>query len=117
MTKRQENEAFVKMLNEFPKVFGRVSFRERLMLRAAFSYVVEEIIVDLERENSELKEKYNRVDIIGYDALKNLTEAKERIRQLLFHLTNDTFYVTFETQEQSVERARQFLRGAENDRK
>ena len=64
-----------------------------------------------EKENAELKEKYNRVDIIGYDALKNLTEAKERIRALLFHLTNDTFYVTFETQEQSVERARQFLRG------
>ena len=68
-------------------------------------------IPELEKENAELTEKYNRVDIIGYDALKNLTKAKERIRALLFHLTNDTFYVTFETQEQSVERARQFLRG------
>jgi hypothetical protein len=81
------------------------------MLKTAFTYVVEEIIVDLEKENSDLKEKYNKVDIIGYDALKNLTKAKERIRALLFHLTNDTFYVTFETQEQSVERARQFLMG------
>ena len=70
------------------------------------------------KENEELKARYNRVDIIGYDALKNLTEAKDIIRELLFHITNDTFYVTFETQEQSVERARQFLRGikeAEND--
>jgi hypothetical protein len=111
MTKQQENRAFVKMLKEFPKAFGRISFRERLMLKTAFTYVVEEIIVDLEKENSDLKEKYNKVDIIGYDALKNLTKAKERIRALLFHLTNDTFYVTFETQEQSVERARQFLMG------
>lgn len=118
MTKQQENRAFVKMLKEFPKAFGRVSFRERLMLRAAFTYVVEEIVDDIEKENVELKAKYNRVDIIGYDALKNLTEAKDIIRALLFHITNDTFYVTFETQEQSVERARQFLRGikeAEND--
>ena len=72
----------------------------------------------IEKENEELKARYNRVDIIGYDALKNLTEAKDIIRELLFHITNDTFYVTFETQEQSVERARQFLRGikeAEND--
>lgn len=67
------------------------------------------------KENEELREKYNRVDIIGYDALKNLTEAKERIRALLFHITNDTFYVTFETQEQSVEKARQFLIGAKEN--
>ena len=111
MTKKQENIAFAKMLKEFPKAFGRVSFRERLMLRAAFTYVVEEIVDDIEKENVELKAKYNRVDLIGYDALKNLTEAKNIIRELLFHLTNDTFYVTFETQEQSVERARQFLCG------
>lgn len=64
-----------------------------------------------ERDITDLKEKYNRVDIIGYDALKSLTEAKERIRTLLFHITNDTFYVTFETREQSVEKARQFLKG------
>ena len=67
--------------------------------------------VELEYENAELKEKYNRVDVIGYDALKNLTEAKDIIRALLFHLTDDTFYVTFETRGQSVEKARQFLIG------
>lgn len=82
MTKQQENRAFVKMLKEFPKAFGRVSFRERLMLKVAFNYVVEEIIVDLEKENSDLKERYNRVDIIGYDALKNLTKAREIIKRL-----------------------------------
>lgn len=134
MTKEQENKAFAKMLKEFPKAFGRVSFRERFMLRAAFDYVVEEVIADikancdlaiegrdikikeLKQENEELKNRYDRVDIIGYDALKNLTVAKDIIRTLLFHLTDDTFYVTYETQEQSVERARQFLRGIkEND--
>ena len=115
MTKKQKNSAFVKMLKEFPKAFGRFSLRERLMLKVAFDYVVEEIIVDLEKENSDLKERYNKVDIIGYDALKNLTKAKDIIRQLLFHLTNDTFYVTFQTQEEIVEQARQFLLGVENE--
>lgn len=47
MTKQQENRAFAKMLKEFPKAFGRVSFRERLMLRVAFTYVVEEVIGDI----------------------------------------------------------------------
>lgn len=47
MTKQQENRAFAKMLKEFPKAFGRVSFRERLMLRTAFNYVVEEVIADI----------------------------------------------------------------------
>ena len=41
MTKQQENKAFIKMLKEFPKAFGRVSFRERLMLKTAFTYVLE----------------------------------------------------------------------------
>ena len=125
MTKQQENKAFAKMLKEF----GRVSFRERLMLRTSFTYVIEEVfgdikancdlaiegrdikIKELSKENEVLKERYDRVDIIGYDALKNLTNAKDIIRALLFHLTDDTFYVTYETKEQSVERARQFLRG------
>lgn len=71
---------------------------------------------ELTKEHEELVERYNKVDIIGYDALKNLTNAKDIIRALLFHLTKDTFYVTFETQEQSIERARQFLlRRKEND--
>ena len=47
MTKQQENKTFVKMLKEFPKAFGRVSFRERLMLRAAFDYINGEVIDDL----------------------------------------------------------------------
>ena len=47
MTEQQENKTFVKMLKEFPKAFGRVSFRERLMLRAAFDYINEEVIDDL----------------------------------------------------------------------
>ena len=47
MTKQQENRAFVKMLKEFPKEFGRVSFRERLMLRTAFAYINEEVIADI----------------------------------------------------------------------
>ena len=72
--------------------------------------------VALEGENEELKKKYNMVNTIGCDALIKLTNAKDIIRNLLFHLTKDTFYVTFETQEQSIERARQFLlRRKEND--
>ena len=33
---------------------------------------------ELEKENAELKERYDKVDIIGYDALKNLTKAKKK---------------------------------------
>lgn len=40
-------------------------------------------IADLESENAELKERYDKVDIIGYDALKNLTKAKEIIKFLI----------------------------------
>ena len=108
MTKQQENRAFAKMLKEFPKAFGRVSFRERLMLRTAFTYVVEEIIVDLEKENSDLKEKYNRVDIIGYDALKNLTKAKEIIKGLLSCCRNYP-----QENAEKVEQARQFIKEIE----
>lgn len=61
MTKKQENIAFAKMLKEFPKAFGRVSFRERLMLRAAFSYVVEEIVDDIEKENRLLGVRCNQL--------------------------------------------------------
>ena len=75
MSKQQKNSAFVKMLKEFPKVFGRVSFRERLMLRSAFDYINEEVIdnikancdlaiegrdvkiMELEKENAKLKEE------------------------------------------------------------
>lgn len=47
MTKQQENRAFAKMIKEFPKAFGRVSFRERLMLRTAFTYVIKEVTADI----------------------------------------------------------------------
>ena len=47
MSKQQKNSAFIKMLKEFPKAFGRVSFRERLMLRTAFDYINEEVIADI----------------------------------------------------------------------
>ena len=108
MTKQQKNSAFVKMLKEFPKAFGRVSFRERLMLMVAFDYVVEEIIVDLEKENSDLKQKYNRVDIIGYDALKNLTKAKEIIKGLLPCCRNYP-----QENAEKMEQAEQFLKDLE----
>ena len=91
----RENEELKKACDETQELLDR-------QIEAAYK---------LYKECKELEEKYNRVDAIGYDALKNLTEAKERIRALLFHLTNDTFYVTFETQEQSVGKARQFLGG------
>ena len=73
MTKQQENKAFAKMLNEFPKVFGRVSFRERLMLRTAFTYVLEaryedkgSIVRQLgERCNQLLKDKGDLIDCIA----------------------------------------------------
>lgn len=73
MTKQQENRAFVKMLKEFPKAFGRVSFRERLMLKTAFTYVLEaryedrnSIIRQLgERCNQLLKDKGDLTDKIA----------------------------------------------------
>lgn len=126
MTKQQENRAFVKMLKEFPKAFGRVSFRERLMLRTAFSYVVEEVIGDIKAncdlaiegrditikeltvENVELKERYNKVDIIGYDALKKLTKAKEIIKTL----ADDLSVYSGNYQKELLE-AKQFLKEIE----
>ena len=51
MTKQQANKEFVKMLKEFPKAFpktlSRISFRDRLMLRTVFDYVVKEVIGDI----------------------------------------------------------------------
>lgn len=108
-------EKNLKLYRENVELEQKLEQTEKNLADYQFNYPT---IKELEQENAELKEKYNRVDLIGYDALKNLTEAKDIIRALLFHITNDTFYVTFETQEQSVERARQFLRGikeAEND--
>lgn len=73
-------------------------------------------IAELEKENAELKERYNKVDIIGYDALKNLTKAKEHIKQLLGCLKQDTndpetnYYVC-----QYMDKAEQFLREIDID--
>lgn len=74
MTKQQENRAFVKMLKEFPKVFGRVSFRERIMLRAAFTYVVEEIV---EKEIKQLGERCNQLLKDKGDLTDRLSEEVE----------------------------------------
>ncbi len=52
-----------------------------------------ELIIEnekLRKENEELKERYDKVDIIGYDALKNLTKAKDHIKTLLDCLKQDT---------------------------
>jgi hypothetical protein len=43
----------------------------------------------------------------GYN--KGKREAKEIIRSLLFHLSKDTFTVIYETKEESIKRAEQFL--------
>jgi hypothetical protein len=40
-------------------------------------------IKELKQENEELKNRYDRVDIIGYDALKNLTKAKELLNEFM----------------------------------
>lgn len=110
MTKRQENEAFVKMLNEFPKVFGRVSFRERLMLRAAFSYVVEEVIADIiancdlaiEGRNVKIMELERKLEQtekdladyqFNYPTIKELEEENEQLR-------NNGFTVSAMTEQQ-----------------
>ena len=93
MTKQQENRAFAKMLKEFPKAFGRVSFRERLMLRTAFTYVIEEIVDDIEKENVELKAKYNRIDVICKIAKpreKRIEELEQQIEKLIDFVLSKT---------------------------
>ena len=84
MTKQQEYRAFVKMLKEFPKAFGRVSFRERLMLRTAFSYVVEEVVADI-KANCDLA-------IEGRDV--KIKELEEQ---------NSEMFITIALQEQQIE--------------
>ena len=64
MTKRQENEVFVKMLKEFPKAFGRVSFRDRLMLRTAVTYIVDEVQKQISLEEKELKDQNTNLQIM-----------------------------------------------------
>ena len=115
MSKQQKNSAFIKMLKEFPKAFGRVSFRERLMLRTAFDYINEEVIADikancdlaiegrdvkikeLEKENAELKKQLEMSNKVYNDNLdyshhieEQLTKAKDHIKTLLDCLKQDT---------------------------
>ena len=96
-------------------------------------------IAELEKENAELKEQIGDViecftsSSIGDDfemaesarevmevlnmqcyrhgkVKSKLTEAKEIIRALLFHLNKDTFAVIYETKKESIEKAEDFLK-------
>ena len=96
-------------------------------------------ITELEKENKELKEQIGDViecftsSSIGDDfemaesarevmevlnmqcyrhgkVKSKLTEAKEIIRALLFHLNKDTFAVIYETKKESIEKAEDFLK-------
>ena len=104
MTKRQENEEFVKMLKEFPKAFGRVSFRERLMLKTAFTYVIEEVsadikancdfalegkdveIMELKEQNNKLLDVINNQDVKIADLEKENAENESEARELNIRL-------------------------------
>lgn len=86
MTKKQENIAFAKMLKEFPKAFGRVSFRERLMLRAAFTYVVEEIV---EKEIKQLGERCNQLLKDKGDLTDELAKWKEEWQEQVQKATDE----------------------------
>ena len=99
MTKQQENRAFVKMLKEFPKAFGRVSFRERLMLRTAFTYVSEEVIADikancdlaiegrdvkimeLEKENTDLRDNYDQFKASAIPEIERLQKENKELKE------------------------------------
>lgn len=99
-------------------------------------------IEQLEKENAELKEQIGDViecftsSSIGDDfemaesarevmevlnmqcyrhgkVKSKLTEAKEIIRALLFHLNKDTFAVIYETKKESIEKAEDFLKESE----
>ena len=47
---------------------------------------------ELKEENKKLQERYNKVDIIGYDALKELTKAKEILLKLLEEEKNNMYW-------------------------
>ena len=89
MTKSERNNAFSKMLKEFPKVFGRISFRERLMLGVAFDYAITETH-DL--ENKLLGERCNQLlKDRGY-----LTDKLQGLKEILAQtIENDE--VAYET--------------------
>ena len=92
MTKQQKNKAFVKMLKEFPRVFGRVSFRERLMLRAVFDYVVEEIIVDLEKELTVEKDQHQEeveLHLHAEEYIKSLEKENAELKHTIATLRQE----------------------------
>lgn len=82
MTKRQENRAFVEMLKEFPKVFGRVSFRERLMLRTAFTYVLEARYEDRNSIVRQLGERLNQLLKDKGDLIDNVAKLEKQIADI-----------------------------------
>ena len=72
-----------------------------------------------ESVNSFIGEQLQKAFIEGTDFMyysnneelkKELTEAKEIIRALLFHLNKDTFAVIYETKKESIEKAEDFLK-------
>lgn len=75
-----------------------------LAKKADTNHSLVEQMADLESEIAELKERYSKVDIIGYDALKNLTKAKEIIKGLLLCCRNYP-----QENAEKVEQAEQFL--------
>lgn len=66
----------------------------------------------LEKENTELKERYNKVDIIGYDALKNLTKATDLLKKM-YYLYFDLCVTEqdLENRDKLFEEVKQFLKG------
>lgn len=81
MSKQQKNSAFVKMLKEFPKVFGRVSFRERLMLRTAFDYINEEVIADI-KANCDLAIEGRDVKIMEHEQQIEKMRKKDELKKV-----------------------------------
>lgn len=62
MNKEERNATFAKMLDDFPKKFKRVNFRERLMLRIAFDFGVDagiesQNVAELDREIVKLQKE------------------------------------------------------------
>jgi hypothetical protein len=84
-----ENKAFVKMLKEFPKAFGRVSFRERLMLRTAFTYVLEAKYEDKDSVVRQLSERCNQLLKDKGDLTDELAKWKEEWQEQVQKATDE----------------------------
>ena len=65
------------MTDEWTRAEKRKAQSEQAKAIMDFVSMLSDKINDLEKENAELKKRYDKVDVIGYDALKNLTKAKE----------------------------------------